>query len=491
MSDPKQQLTEALIKMKSDLGMYFRGHLAGDGWKREADFHRLIADILLNGHDNFAVEAFRECGKTSIVLRSYPCHSLSYPDPKNPYIVIIRQNQGLAEEALRGIVRDWTSNQIMSLPLIKINRQAAGCFDVTVRGPQGPMDVVIEAYGKGSAIRGLLHSHLRPSTILLDDIQSYEDSLSDTTQEKDWEWFLSDVKPLGKNARIFMIGNNMGQKCVIERVFRYKEELGFKCLRMPIMDPQGVPAWPEVFPKDWIEKDRDSHRLMGKLDIWHRERMCESMDEESRCFRQSQFRYWEALPELRRIAIAVDPAISKLKRSDFTGITVAGIDHKNHIYIMETVRKKMLPDEIIDELFRLQRKWGGTCGIEDVQYQRMLILETRKQMAIRNRFFNLVEIKSLGEKEARIKSVLQPRFSSQTVWHRKEMADLEYELLSFPNGMNDDVIDSLSMAVRMLSPQGKADEKLSYAFQSETKGSDLEELFSPKERSNPFQQKYH
>jgi predicted phage terminase large subunit-like protein len=487
MNDPR--LETALKDMHDDLCMYFKGHLAGQDWHREAWYHRRIADILTKERGNFAVEAFRQSGKSSIVLRSFPCWALSYPDPRTQYIVIVRQNQGLAEESLRGIVRDFTTNQVMSLPLIKVNRQAAQSFDVTVRGPQGPMDVVIEAYGKGSALRGLLHGALRPSIVILDDIQSYEDSLSDSTQEKDWEWFLSDVKPLGKDTRIFIIGNNLGQKCVIERIFRFQKELGFQTLRIPIMDQDGVPAWPEVFPKKWIDEERESNRLIGKLDIWHRERMCVAMDEESRCFRQSQFRYWDSLPILKRIAIAVDPAISKRARADYTGISVAGIDGKNHIYVLETVKKKMLPDEIIDEVFRLQKKWGGTVGMEDVQYQRMLILETRKQMALRNRFFNLIELKARGEKEARIRASLQPRFQAIGISHRKEMSDLEYELLAFPNGMNDDVIDSLANAVTMLSPQGKG-EYLSYQFPSGSSKSDLEEVFSGADLRNPLRPIY-
>ena len=487
--EAQAQLTDALKRMKQDLGLYFKGHLAGNEWKHPALFHQRICDILTKESGNFAIEAFRSSGKSSYVLRAFPCWCLSYPSPRHDYIVLVRQNQGLAEEALRNIVREWTSNPIMSLPLVKVNRSAAGTFDVTVKGPQGDMDIVVEAYGKGSALRGLLHGSKRPSDVILDDIQSYEDSLSDTTQEKDWEWFLADVRPLGRDTRIMIIGNNLGQKCVIERLFRYQKELNFTTLKIPIMDSDGTPAWPELFPRKWIDEDREGHRLIGKLDIWHRERMCESMDEEARCFRQSQFRYWETLPKLRRVAIAVDPAISKAKRSDYTGICVAGISEKNHIYVLETVRKKMLPDEIIDELFRLQRKWGGAVGIEDVQYQRMLILEVRKQMAIRNRFFNLIDIKSRGEKEQRIRSALQPRFASQTVWHRKEMADLEYELLSFPNGMNDDMIDSLSMAVSLLSPQGKETGLLSYQF-PQAESSELDELFSSN-TTDPTKPVYH
>lgn len=156
---------------------------------------------------------------------------------------------------------------------------------------------------------------------------------------------------------------------------------------------------------------------------------------------------------------------------------------------METVRKKMLPDEIIEEVFRLHKKWGGTVGMEDVQYQKMLILETRKQMSLRNHFFTLIEIKARGEKESRIRATLQPRYESQTVYHHKSMADLEYELISFPNGMNDDVIDSESMAVSLLSPHTKG-EGQSYAFPKQENKSDLDELFNPVSTSNPLRPHY-
>lgn len=41
---------------------------------------------------------------------------------------------------------------------------------------------------------------------------------SDSVLEKDYNWFLSDIVFLGKKSRIFMIGNNLGESCLIERV---------------------------------------------------------------------------------------------------------------------------------------------------------------------------------------------------------------------------------------------------------------------------------
>lgn len=112
---------------------------------------------------------------------------------------------------------------------------------------------------------------------------------------------------------------------------------------------------------------------------------------------------------------------------------------------------RMLPDEIIDNVFATFTKWKPKrIGIEVVAYQKMLALEIKKQMNIRNLYFVLDEINPQGEKEARIRTILQPRYSNHSIWHNNAQA-LELELLKFPNGKHDDICDGLASAVNMLS----------------------------------------
>ena len=112
----------------------------------------------------------------------------------------------------------------------------------------------------------------------------------------------------------------------------------------------------------------------------------------------------------------------------------------------------MLPDEIIDNVFKTYLKWKPQrIGIEVVAYQKMLALEIKKQMNIRNIYFVLDEINPQGEKEARIRTILQPRYSNHTIWHNNTCTDLELELLKFPNGKHDDVCDATASAVNMLN----------------------------------------
>ena len=50
-------------------------------------------------------------------------------------------------------------------------------------------------------------------------------------------------------------------------------------------------------------------------------------------------------PELRRIVIAIDPAVSNHEGSDETGIIVAGIDRDNHVYVLEDLSGGYAPHE--------------------------------------------------------------------------------------------------------------------------------------------------
>jgi predicted phage terminase large subunit-like protein len=53
----------------------------------------------------------------------------------------------------------------------------------------------------------------------------------------------------------------------------------------------------------------------------------------------------QAPDELKRIVVAIDPAVSTNENSDETGIIVAGIDGRGHVYVLEDLSGKYAPHE--------------------------------------------------------------------------------------------------------------------------------------------------
>lgn len=393
---------------------------------------------------------FRESAKTSYVLKSFPLYRLTYPIPEARYIVIIKNNQELASAKLAEIANEYINDDVRNKNLLEVHKNSAKMLEVTCRGvDEKNYRVRIEAFGKGSSIRGLSWGTLRPQIIIGDDLQDLEDSMSEATLDKDWDWFLSDVNFLAKTGRIFLIGNNLGEKCIIERIFK-NDILEFEKLRVPAIDEENnVAFWPEKFSMEFLIKEKKQYTELGKLDIWYRERMCVAIPEEMRIFKKEYFKYIDE-QELRQknldYYITIDPAISEDERADDTVLAVVGKERdKPDWYIVDFVGGHLDPIKTIDALFMLYDKYRPIrVGVETVAYQKALAHFIREEQRKREVYFSIFEINTKRNKEIKIKS-LQPMFKAGVIHHRNDMFKFEEQLLSFPKGLHDDYIDAVAM----------------------------------------------
>ena len=381
---------------------------------------------------------------SSLVLRAFPLHCLTYPSKKNQYIVFIMANQSSASKRLKEIETEWLHDELLSMNLVRVVEQSATGFEVIVKDDNGEeMWVRLEAYGKGSAVRGLLVHDCRPSLVLIDDPQDTDDSKSDTVQENDWEWFLSDILFLGKETRIFLIGNNLGEKCLIERIIENQKDLGFVGVRIPILDMEGNSVWPERWSTEDVIAERESMRRIGKLDVWEREKMCLAISPESQLFRKEYFRYYEPQNlHIRDLNVftTVDLAISKKETADYTVVCTIGVNADNQWFILDMKYGRYDPSESMDNIFEAVTRYKPLyVGIEKVAYQAALSHFVEKEMPKRNIFFTTKDLEAKEKKEERIKAI-QPRFKAGTVMFPKGasfLGELESELLAFPKSLHD------------------------------------------------------
>ena len=106
----------------------------------------------------------------------------------------------------------------------------------------------------------------------------------------------------------------------------------------------------------------------------------------------------------------------------------------------------------MDAIFSAVQKWRPLAvGIEAVAYQSALQHFLEKEMPKRGCFFRIQPLKAEKKKELRI-DALQPRLSVGSVWFRRAapwLEKLEGELLAFPHGAHDDVIDALAYVEQM------------------------------------------
>ena len=411
-----------------------------------APFHYEWSDILLHGDKNFAIEAFRESAKTQIVIRANLLHALTFPQDNRSYLVIICATQTTASKKLQEVSREFSQNKEMNGLVAKVIEDNGGAYEVWY---QDGSKVRIEAYGKGAAVRGLSWGAKRPDLVIIDDPQDNEDARSETTTENNWDWFLSDVYFLGKSTRIFMIGNNLGERCIIEQVINFAEQLNFTAIRVPIIKEDGESAWPAKWPLSDIEKDREKWESVGKTDIWYREKMCQALSPDSQKFKREYFKYYDKEPDLETLNIytTVDLAISQKVNADYSAIVTVGVNSAGHWFVLDVEYGRYDPTTTIDAIFDAVQKWHPlSVGVESVAYQAALQHFLEKEMPRRGIFFRIVPLKAEKKKELRIDNI-QPRFAVGTVWFRNGaqwLDKIEGELLAYPNGIHDDVIDALA-----------------------------------------------
>lgn len=292
----------------------------------------------------------------------------------------------------------------------------------------------------------------RPIDIgIIDDVHKdrmeYE---SDTIRNGVWDWYSSVFQSrLHKDSIIIGVMTRWWEDDLFGRILQTEWDI-WEIINIPVYNEDETDTiFPERFPLSFMKEKQKGMmpRDFQSLYMW------DPINEWWGSFKREYFQYYESLPAIKRIYSFVDPAISQKQEADFSAIVTIGITEKNDIYILDIYRGKVEPDELIENIIRIADEFNpNTIGIETVQFQKMLALELRKQMKMRNKMTHIYEMKPTGEKNARIKSVLQPRYSLKSMYHNKdleEMNNFELELLKFPNAKHDDMIDSLASCIAM------------------------------------------
>lgn len=194
-------------------------------------------------------------------------------------------------------------------------------------------------------------------------------------------------------------------------------------------------------------------------------------------FTKDQFRQRE-LPPLRKThpLVAVDFAITEKKINDYTVITAGLQDDDDVLHIADMVRFKSGDAHfIVDAILNACNRWytpGLVLGVEDGQIWKTLDAVFKKRMLERVKmgtlagYVSVMPLKPLTDKMVRARP-LQARMQQGLVSFAKGVEWYEtarMELLRFPAGVHDDIVDSLAwmaqLAVGMQPPRKPKGEQL-------------------------------
>lgn len=298
--------------------------------------------------------------------------------------------------------------------------------------------------------------------IMLDDIVARENCRTKELREKVKQYYRDSLDWLEPGGRIIVIGTRWHQDDLYGMLS--EPGSGFEVFHRQAYtdDTRTAVIFPTKFSIATLDDLRKPKTQGGKGAYeFASQYLNNPIDEEAADFKQSWVKFYDpATPHPGSLYLTVDPALSLSRDADFTGMVVAGMFADRRLRVVDRRRVRVVPSDLVENVFDLVKKWKlHRIGIETFAFQKTLKYEIQRQQRERGIFFSIDELGRRGSgkgeapesKEARIRR-LQPFFEQGLVEIRADMQDLVDELLAFPRGKHDDLIDALSYQLDYLVP---------------------------------------
>lgn len=425
--------------------------------------HKPICDALQNYEKNtrMTVELPRTWFKSTLVSISYAI----WRSIKNPNIrILIAQNShGNACKKLKAIALIFEKKALFRALFYNILpdkncRWSSECLELrrTEAHPEG----TFEAAGVGTAT---ISRHY--DVIIEDDtIAPKKDDMTGIIQQPTrldiekaigWHSLCHPMLLHPSESQIIIVGTRWAERDLLGYIYdKYPEYVNIKktaCEKngeAATLEEGGTPTWPERFS---ITVLREIERQEGPYMF-----ACLYLGKPTaainQVFQRSWIRYRDRQPKGCYTCTTVDLASAEKEETsdpDFNVILTSAIEPKSGIItVLEYTRERMNPSAVVDCVFQHHaRHHPIKTRIEAIGYQRTFVHWVKQRMKRGSTQFVVEEIKShKGSKVDRIRG-LQPYFSAELVHIKPGMVELEQELLAFPKGAHDDVIDALSMQI--------------------------------------------
>ncbi|NLT36712.1 MAG: phage terminase large subunit [Methanomassiliicoccus sp.] len=290
--------------------------------------------------------------------------------------------------------------------------------------------------------------------IIDDPIKNAEEASSKVIREKAWEWYQSTAYTrLEPGGAVILIQTRWHKDDLAGRLLSQKARGGEKwdVLNLPAIAPEGdilgrvpgAPLWPERFDLPRLRAIKDT---VGTY-FWMAMYQQSPTEPGGNILKREWFTYYRDVPELHFIVQSWDCAFKSGKASDYSACTTWGQTPGGYCLLDVWRGRVEYPDLIRMARAQYDKHRPHAVIIEDAGSGQSLLQDLRRESII-----PALPIKATKDKETRV-NVISPLFESGRVHfpERHELlADLQEELLNFPNAEHDDMVDSISQALAYL-----------------------------------------
>ncbi len=291
--------------------------------------------------------------------------------------------------------------------------------------------------------------------IIMDDLHSELNTQNKDQIDKVITHYKLAYSLLDPGRPLIIIGTRWDYNDVYQHILDNESE-NFNIMIRKAHNPDGSLFFPERLTEQFLQKTR---KTQGSY-LFSCQYENEPVDNESATFKKSLMvtRPWEMVKDMPvNWYLMIDPSYDG-PYSDYAALVVAGMNHQRDIYVRHVLRKKMTYGMIIDQMFDLYNRYSPRqILLETVATQKSIEHELNNEQKRRNTWLPVTFVRTRTKsKEERIRA-LAPFYEFGHIFHVKEcnqLDELEYELIHFPKGTHDDIIDALATVLEVARPAG-------------------------------------
>lgn len=310
----------------------------------------------------------------------------------------------------------------------------------------------MQAVGIDSSVLGAKLGSDRPDLLLFDDVEPSGSNYSVYQKEKRLATILDAVLPMNDRAVTQVVGTVTMPDSIIHDAVRTVQQPNeppaqwivderFVTRAYPALtyDPEtGLEAslWPERWSLEHMQSIASTRSF--KLNM-----MNDPMASDSGFWTIDDFRHGE-VPGLTHQLLSIDPAVSDRKSSDFTGLAVVGYSSALQRCVVRHARAVKVPpgEQLRQIVLAILEEYPQIAG---------LLCEVNQGGAAWNAILHdlpvpLKTVHQSEHKESRAGDLLA-HYQRGRVWHERPLPALESQMVAFPKGAHDDLVDAVGSGV--------------------------------------------
>jgi predicted phage terminase large subunit-like protein len=268
-----------------------------------------------------------------------------------------------------------------------------------------------------------------------------------------WEWFQSGpIQRLMPGGAIIIVMTRWSKLDLTGQIVTQMERVegaeDWEVVTFPALDEDDNPLWPEF----WTSEELLAKKAVIDIRYWNAQYMQQPTSEEGALIKREWWNRWEKdePPNCEFIIMSLDAAQEATNRSDYNALTTWGVFYNEevnnyNIILLNSIKKRMEYPELKALVLEEYKEWEPDSLIVEKKSSGSVLYQEMRRMGIPLQDFTPGKGQ---DKIARVNAV-SSLFHGGVVWapHRRWAQEVIEECNDFPSGINDDLVDSTTLAL--------------------------------------------